>query len=191
MQMTKKFPVLYIILIILILLIGTGFVFAHMSLQKQIEQSKSMLIQKQQEVTQLQAKIKELNELSETLNQLRTKQGSYEQLIPKKTDIPGLVRLLEYFAERSNINIEKITFKNEEETTGLSSIMKQTCELSIKGKYQSLLQFIQAIKTSPRLIGVRGVSVDVDQESTDIQFRLTAEFYYEGGTNQASSGNAR
>lgn len=191
MQMTKKFPVLYIILIILILLIGIGFVFAHMSLQKQIEQSKSMLMQKQQEVTQLQAKIKELNELSETLNQLRTKQGSYEQLIPKKTDIPGLVRLLEYFAERSNINIEKITFKNEEETTGLSSIMKQTCELSIKGKYQSLLQFIQAIKTSPRLIGVRGVSVDVDQESTDIQFRLTAEFYYEGGTNQASSGNAR
>lgn len=191
MQMTKKFPVLYIILIILILLIGTGFVFAHMSLQKQIEQSKSMLMQKQQEVTQLQAKIKELNELSETLNQLRTKQGSYEQLIPKKTDIPGLVRLLEYFAERSNINIEKITFKNEEETTGLSSIMKQTCELSIKGKYQSLLQFIQAIKTSPRLIGVRGVSVDVDQESTDIQFRLTAEFYYEGGTSQASSGNAR
>lgn len=184
MQMNKKLPVLYIIIIVLIVLIGAGFVFTHLSLKEKIADGKAVLAQKQRETVVLKKKIQELNELSATIYQLRNRKGSYEGLIPESVDLPGVIRQLEVAAERSNVSILNLTFTDKDEATEVPSIIRRSCDMTIIGKYGSLLNFIQALKNSPRLIGVRGVGVGTNNEDTDLQFKITAEIYYEAGPNQ-------
>jgi Tfp pilus assembly protein PilO len=202
--MKNKLP--YIIAsIVLLLILGCGFVFGHMPMAKQLQEKRVEYTNKQNQLKLVREKIQALNKLKDEYESIKEQASVLAEKIPQDPNVPDIVSLMGKFALESGITVSKVEFENNSEpvqangeaansdgVAGNSNndIDIRKCTLTLNGKYESMLRFFNEIKSSPRLFGIEKITITQDEQdgrTLKLDLKLAYFNYKSSANNQTTA----
>lgn len=202
----KRLP--YIIAsIVLVFILACGVILVHMPLSKQLQEKRSTLNRKQNELRLVRFKIQELAKLKKDYEKIREQASILAEKIPQDPNVPDVISLMGKFALESGITVSKVEFQDQEmpaatgaasnpnvttENNSVNDIDIKKCTLTLNGRYESMIHFFNAIKSSPRLFGIEKITISQDgSDGKKLKLDLSLAYfnYKAGNSNQIAANN--
>ena len=185
--MDKKFIPYIIAAGILIVLVVAAVFLVYLPAVDELQAKRQELNQKTAQLNLVRAKVKELVKLQKDIKTMEEETAFLQSQIPDQPDIPGVVKLLEKTANENNVIVLNITFDSAPQPNpGTNPVIDTiSCHMGIKGRYASIVGFLNALKTSTRLFGLKDISFSPngeDGQELTTQFNL-AFFSYDTKAN--------
>lgn len=195
--MTEKYMPYIIASGILLVLIGAAFFFIHLPLANDIQVKQAEYKQKMDQFNLVREKVKQLSKLRSDIQDMQVQTALLQSKIPDNPNISEVVNLLEQFSDDSGVVIMHVGFPGGAQpnpsTGGPNTpiIMTNTCQLTFKGKYPSVIRFMDDLKNATRLFGIRSISFAPTTEAgKELSINLDLVFFnYNGPANPTAAAN--
>lgn len=134
----------------------------------------------QQQTAQIRAQLRDLKQLEQQYQQVQTELAEFQELIPDKKEIPGLLKQIELMALQCNVDVPSISTSQPIDKGTYRAI---SLTLSAEGTFQDILKFFGRLADAPRLITVQKAdfgSYDAAKGGT-MQVSINGSIYMRGG----------
>lgn len=158
MSMGKKLG----ILLGIVALVGALDYFLFMS--DQIQEQENLISEQSQLESQLldkQQKAKDLNGFKREVERLRQRLSEAEEQLPKKNEIPKLLKDINYEGQQSGLVVSKFQLQPEQSS---GTFAKVPVRMVVAGNYHEVAVFLDRISKLSRIVNVTDMSLSNPQE---------------------------
>ena len=148
--------------------------------RSEVSAEKETLATAEQQQAQLELQLQQLTELKQQAQQTRKALDKIDTQIPKTSDQPGIIRLMQLATDKAGVDMTSQTYGNPAAATTYSTISVST---AISGNFFQLDQFLYQLETLPRLMKVSSISIS-PAEYPILSLSVSAETF----TSDMSSG---
>ncbi|HNT30000.1 MAG TPA: type 4a pilus biogenesis protein PilO [bacterium] len=149
--------------------------------QLRIEEKKTMLAAKQQE-------LREVQELNTRFDEIKTEVDIALAALPSEEQITDILYQFSSIADELGLNTNNLSINEPASSSPKDKIKQVGITLSINGEYADLITYLSAIEKSLRLINIANVSVSGSSSLDDTDSLLTLSFqasaYYTPTSNK-------
>lgn len=156
----------YSILILAILIFAAAFLFYFKPKSATISEIRDQRIQVENEVLQLKAQKKQLDQIRQELERMTATLKDLEVVIPKKREIYNILKQIQELAYDSRLDIIKFINLGE---AFKEFYWEWPISIEIIGNYHNLAQFYDRLIDFPRLFNVENFSIRALPNQTDAE----------------------
>lgn len=148
--------------------------------RSEVSAEREALTTAEQQQTQLELQLQQLTELKQQAQQTRRELDKIDTQVPKTSDQPGLIRLMQLATDKAGVDMTSQTYGTPTAADTYSTISVST---AITGNFFQLDQFLYQLETLPRLMKVSSITIS-PAEYPILSLSVAAETY----TSDISSG---
>lgn len=139
-----------------ILLVVGWYQFVYVVIQRDVNNLKSELTKKQNEINNILALKPQLKKLEQDIETARVRLDSLKSMFPDQKEIPKLIREITGVARASNIVTTRFTPLPDIQR---EYYVENRYDLAVSGGYHQLAQFFSFLANMPLIINLTGVSI--------------------------------
>ena len=165
-----------IILLVCILAIGAGFWFISQPQMEALDQLKKQELTLKDQYRSKQRQANSLKQLREQLEQIQEIFSELLKRLPKKAEVPDLLREISQLAQANNLDIK--LFQPERERTGKEFYKELPITMELTGSYKALGAFVSDVSKIPRIVTQHDISLsDANDNPGILIMKSTAKTY--------------
>lgn len=140
----------------------------------------------QQTIQSIPLRVAKLNALQKTIHQRRASLRQTDRLIPRSPDLHTVIQETARFAKQARLTVTRL---EPRELVDHATYRIQPFHVQLRGRFDSVVRFLHALETSPRLITIARCSL-VRKDGTsgdDIDVDVDFEVYMNSADNSDSN----
>ena len=126
------------------------------------------------QITEAKQKTKNLAKFEEDMEQVKSQYEEALTLLPKKEEIPSLLRNITELGTSSNLEFSSFAPKTGTQEHMYTQI---SAKIAIKGRYHDVLLFFDRVGKMKRIVNIKNVTMSPDGDSGDLTVKCKAVTY--------------
>jgi type IV pilus assembly protein PilO len=175
----------------LTVIVGGNYFVIILEKQRAIEDYTSQIDSTEQELGTLRKEASDKEKKEKTITSLKKQLAAAEERLPKKAEIPQLLRDIEYEAEQSGLTFEEFTPLKESRVGDFAHV---PVTMNVKGSYHEFAIFLDRLAKMPRIVNATGLSLKsplVEDKEIVMQGSFLATTYRYLDENERGSGGKK
>ena len=140
----------------LTVIVGGNYFVIILEKQRGVDDYAGQIETTEQELSSLRKKASDKEEKEKTITNLKQKLAAAEERLPKKAEIPQLLRDIEYEAEQSGLEFEQFTPVGERRVGDFAHV---PVTMEVTGSYHEFAIFLDRLAQMPRIVNATNLSL--------------------------------